>query len=100
MPRQSIDTEKMDSTIVTLKTTNQNISRAFSEMERIARSTLQNNWNSSAGDAAFRQLMELLKGHESRETVLQNYINLLEQQVNPGYLDAEELNKSLASQFK
>jgi hypothetical protein len=32
--------------------------------------------------------------------VLQNYINLLEQQVNPGYVSAEAANTKLADKFK
>lgn len=100
MAKQSIDTEQVAATITRLRNISRNISSAFSNMERTAKNGITINWKSSTGDAALIKMLELFKNNQARETVLQNYIILLEQQVRPGYENAEETNKSLASQFK
>ena len=100
MARQSIDTDRVSTTITHLKNIKQNINSAFTTMERTSKSTLEWNWKSPAGDSAMTLLLELLKDNKARDTVLQNYITFLEQQINPGYINAEATNKSLASQFK
>ena len=100
MAKQSIDTERVATTVTRLRNISRNISGAFSRMEQTAKSGLISNWKSSTGDAALTKMLELFKNNQARDTVLNNYIILLEQQVKPGYENAEETNKSLASQFK
>ena len=100
MAKQTIDTERVAGTITRLQNINRNIDTAFGTMERKAKGTLEQNWTSAAGDTALTKMLELFKSGKTRETVLRNYIALLEQQVKPGYEHAEETNKSLASQFK
>lgn len=100
MAKQSIDTERVAATVTRLRNINRNISNAFGTMERTAQNGISFNWKSATGDAALTKMLELFKNNQARETVLQNYIILLEQQVRPGYENAEETNRSLASQFK
>ena len=61
---------------------------------------LEADWNSSAGDTARTIMYEIFKNSEVRYSVIQNYVNMLNQQVIPGYESAEEPNTSLADQFK
>lgn len=99
MPRQSIDTERVQSTASRLRTVNNNISRAFAAVKKKG-DRLESNWRSPAGAAAATLMHQILQGGAAREAVLENYIAMLEQQVNPGYASAETVNTKLADQFK
>lgn len=100
MLRQSIDTERVAAVAAVLQSVNENINDSCDKMGKTCDRQLSENWKSEAGSAAITLLYELLKGNESRSTVIQNYISFLGQQVDPGYVEAERVNTSLADQFK
>lgn len=99
MSEQSINLENVSIAISGLRTANENINNAFRAVETAAK-RLDSNWNSRAGSLANTSMYQLLENNTARSTILQNYVNLLEQQVNPGYRSAEETNIKLADQFK
>ncbi len=99
MGKQSIDTGKVTSTAQMLRTVNRNLDGAFSSMQRTAKG-IERDWRSRAGTMAQTALYELFRNNSARSAVLQNYINLLEQAVVPGYNNAENVNTRLADQFK
>lgn len=99
MGRQSIDTNRVMATAQKLRTVNRNIGDAFSTMQRTAKG-VERDWNSRAGALAQTALYSLFQNNASRAAVLQNYINFLEQSVAHGYVNAEDVNKKLADQFR
>lgn len=99
MAKQSINTNKVSSSANKLRTVNNNINNEFKILEKKAKQ-LDNKWKSAAGDAARTKMYKLFKNNEVRSTVLQNYINMLEQQVNPNYTSTETVNAKLADKFK
>ena len=96
---QLVNTEGISTAAVRLRNANDNISSKFDTLTKKAKA-LESDWNSSAGSLACSKMYELFKLSETRYSVIQNYINMLEQQVNPGYESAEKANKTLADQFK
>lgn len=99
MAKQIVDTDRIASSISRLRTADNNMNREFRSLQNKAKQ-LNVNWKGAAGTAAQTKVYRLLKDNEVRSTVLQNYINILEQQVNPGYSGAETVNKKLADNFK
>lgn len=97
--KQLVDTEGIYAAAVKLRNTNDDINGQFDVLIQKAKS-LETDWNSAAGSLACSKMYELFKNSEIRYSVIQNYINMLEQQVNPGYESAEEANTTLADQFK
>lgn len=97
--KQSLDTAALDTAVSALRSADGSINAAFTAVERQS-GVLQGSWHSGAGSTAVTQLYQLIKGNESRSAVLQNYINLLVQQVEQGYVSVEEANTSLASYFR
>lgn len=97
--KQLVNTEGISTAATKLRTVNDNISGKFDTLTKKAR-VLESDWNSSAGSLACSKMYELFKLNETRYSVIQNYINMLEQQVDPNYESAEEANKTLADQFK
>jgi uncharacterized protein YukE len=82
----------------TLRNTQNEIDNAFStlwgQMQVLA------DWRGHAGEAAQTTMHQFPPNNTARSSVLQNYINILEQQINPGHTQAETANKSLAAQFR
>ena len=99
MTKQAINTEMVTSYANKLRTTNNNINNAFDELQRKAKQ-LETNWKSSAGTTAQTSMYQLFNYRYTRSAVLQNYINMLEQQINPGYTRTETVNTTLADKFK
>lgn len=99
MPKQIVDTGRIAASMHKLRSANNNINTEFRILETRSRQ-LDDNWNSTAGEVAKRTMYNLFRGSEVRSTVLQNYVNLLEQQVSPGYVNAETTNTQLADKFK
>lgn len=97
--KQSINTEALDSAVSRLRSSASNINAAFEKVSGQT-SRLRGCWQSGAGSAAETTLYQLAKFNEDRDAVLQNYITLLTQVVEQGYLAAEEANTSLADYFK
>lgn len=94
-----VDTDGIVSAASNLKTLNNEMQSDFERLENSAKK-IESCWKSPAGNIAVTKMYELFKFGESRYSVLQNYANFLEQQVDPNYNSAEETNKSLADQFK
>lgn len=62
---------------------------------------LDNFWDGSAATAAISKFNEIKSQFfEARYDVLDNYVNFLLQQVGEGYTQTENVNVSLAEQFK
>ncbi|MDR1703296.1 MAG: hypothetical protein LBS19_01240 [Clostridiales bacterium] len=99
MAKQSIDTARVGVTITKLKSVNNAIDNEMSALERTSK-RLDDGWNSSAGDAAIGTLRRIISGGKARHSVIKNYIAMLEQQINPGYIAVEEHNTKLADNFK
>lgn len=99
MAKQVVNTERITSSATRLRTVNNTINSEFNTLQNKAKQ-LDSNWKSSAGETARTTMYQLFKNSEVRSTVLQNYINMLEQQVNPGYNNAETTNTKLADKFK
>jgi len=59
-----------------------------------------NDWRGIAGETAQTTMHQFPPNNAARSAVLQNYINILEQQINPGYSQSEVANKNLADQFR
>ena len=99
MAKQTINTDRVMSAANKLRTANTNINNEFRTLQNNAK-RLENDWKSSAGSAAHTTLYQLFSNSSVRSTVVQNYINMLEQQVNPGYVNSENANTKLADKFK
>ena len=99
MAKQVVNTDRISSSANKLRIANNNINNEFKTLEKKAKQ-LDSNWRSAAGDAACTKMYQLFKNNDVRSTVLQNYINMLEQQVNPGYANTETVNTKLADKFK
>lgn len=97
--KQFVNTEGIATAATKLRNTNENISSEFNTLAKKAKS-LESDWNSAAGNIACSKMYELFKNSETRYSVIQNYINMLEQQINPSYEGGEDANKTLADQFK
>lgn len=97
--KQLVNTEGISTAATKLRNVNENISGKFDTLTKKAKS-IESNWSSPAGSLACSKMYELFKNSEIRYSVIQNYINMLEQQVDPSYESAEEANKTLADQFK
>lgn len=97
--KELINTEGVAASAANLKRVNENIKRSFDQLTGKARS-LESDWNSKAGSIACSKMYELFKISGTRYSVIQNYVNILEQQVDPGYENTEQVNSSLADQFK
>jgi len=98
MNRQFINTPGVSETAHRIRTVNSNIDNAF----RTLRNRMQQleNWRGAAGAVAQTTMHQLFRMGEARSAVLQNYVSMLEKQVNPGYKGAETTNTSLADKFK
>jgi len=99
MAKQVVNTDRLTSAANKLRTVNNNINGELRTLQNKA-NQLDSNWKSAAGDAARTTMYQLFKNNEERSAVLQNYINMLQQQVNPGYINTETVNTKLADKFK
>jgi len=99
MTKLVVNTVGIDLANNKLRTANNAINQEFSTLQNRAKQ-LDNNWKSIAGDTARDTMHEIFKNNEARSAVLKEYINLLENKVNPGYIVTENNNTKLADQFK
>ena len=99
MTKQVVNTDRIASSATKLRTVDDTINSEFRTMQDKAK-LLDDNWNSAAGEAARTALHRLFVINDGRSIILQNYIRMLEKQVNPGYVGAEDANTTLADQFK
>lgn len=99
MAKQVVNTDRISLSANKLRTVNNNINSEFSKLKNNAQ-RLESNWKSSAADTAKTTMYRLFNNSEVRSNVLQNYINMLEQQINLGYVSVENANTTLAGKFK
>lgn len=99
MAKQIVNTIGITSSSNKLRTANDSINKEFQTMQNMAKK-LDSNWRGAAGEAARTTMYQLFKYSDERSKVIQNYINMLEQQINPGYTDSETVNTKLADKFK
>lgn len=98
MSRQLVIAEIILSAARSIQRADNTINIELSDLSKVMRHL--ENWIGAAGTAAQTAVYQILNYNEARSTVMQNYINMLEQQVNPGYQEAESTNQSLAEQFR
>ena len=83
-----------------IKLYNTQIRDNFSNVQA-AMTRLDNSWEGSAATAAISKFNEIKSKYPTaRYKVLDNYVNFLLQQVGEGYTQTENVNVSLADQFK
>lgn len=99
MEKQAVDTDRILYTVSRLRAADSNMDNEFRNLQGEAKQ-LELNWKGAAGTAAQTAIYRLFQNNEARSAVLRNYINMLEQQVSPGYIGAETANKKLADSFK
>ena len=99
MSKQVVNTEGIALAAGKLKTCNNKIDSEFNTLVSKSRQ-LDNNWKSAGGDIARRTLQNILKNNDDRTKTIQNYVNMLQQQVDPGYRGTETKNIKLADKFK
>ena len=99
MAKQAIDTERVAAAASKLRATNTAINNELRSLQNAAK-RLENNWRSAASSAAQTTLYQLFSNNDSRSAVMQNYIYVLEQQINPRYINVENANTKLADKFK
>ena len=98
MSNQFINTPGVADAASRIRAANGNINNSFSTLQ--SRMLPINNWQGAAGSVAQTTMHQLFKMSGVRSSILQNYVNILEQQVNPNYQSAESTNKLLADQFR
>jgi hypothetical protein len=94
-----VEIEAISNGVAALERANANISQEFEKVKRRADS-LGDRWRGHAGRDALVLLEEIYRGFDAREGVIRDYAKFLRDQVNPNYKSAEEMNTTLADQFK
>lgn len=95
-----INTEAVVSVANNLKMYNTQMKDALPRVES-AMNNLNKSWDGEASNAAIAKFNEIKsKFADTRYDVLENYVKFLLQQVGEGYTQTEDVNKSLAAQFK
>ena len=98
MTEEIVDTERIGSAANGLRTANNNINSAFHTL--LSKMRQLESWRGAAGTAAQTAMHQIINYNETRSAVVQNYVNILERQVNPSYESVETTNTKLADQFK
>ena len=96
--QQLVDTVVIAEAIETIQSTDNVIDQYCEDLRKEA--TKLNSWKGKAAEAARTNFLELLKYNETRSDALGNYVKFLNEQVIPGYVQTETVNKSLADYFK
>ena len=100
MANLKVNTEAAITAANNIKLCNTQIRDNFPTVQN-AINQLNNSWDGSASNAAISKFNEIKsKFSDARYNVLDNYVNFLLQQVGEGYTQTEEVNVSLAEQFK
>lgn len=99
MTEQTVNTKGIETAAGNLSNVNSNISNEFGSMKSSAKK-LDTDWTGEAGEAARTFMYDIFKINEAREEVLESYITLLRQKVNPDYTETESTNKRQADYFK
>ena len=99
MAKQVVNTDRISTAANKLRSVNTTINSAFGTLRSKAQQ-IDNSWRGRAGEAARTTMYQLFRYNDARSTVLQNYISMLQQQVNPSYTNTETVNTKLADKFK
>lgn len=100
MTNLKINTAAVVTAATNINTHNEKIRDGISSVEKAIRN-LDESWESPAATVAIAKFNEIKSTFaENRFKVLKNYTNFLLQQVSQGYDDTEDVNVSLAAQFK
>ena len=97
--KQVVNTVGINDAATKLNNANKNIKIAFDSLKSTSESRIK-SWNGAAGSIAQTKMHGLFGESNNRYNVLQNYVNMLLQRINPGYTDAESVNTKLADKFK
>lgn len=98
MKKQKVNTDGIAAAADRVRTVNRNINTSFETMKRSCQEL--NCWKGQAGSKALTLMYQIFKSGDARSAVLENYVNVMEQMVTQGYINAETTNKKLADQFK
>lgn len=100
MANLKVNTDAVVATAEKLKVYNTRMRNDFPSVQN-AMNQLHNEWDGAASNAAISKFNEMKsKFCDARYNVMDNYIRFLLQQVGEGYVQTEEVNVSLADQFK
>ena len=95
-----INTALVQSTAQSMQRKNDFMRIRFSDVE-LAVNRLGNSWDGAASEKAISKMQQLKKQFNgARYDVLDNFVQFMLQQVNLGYENTEQVNVSLADQFK
>ena len=97
--KQVVNTIGINDAANKLNNANRNIKIAFDSLKSISESRIR-SWNGAAGSVAQTKMHELFGASGNRHNVLQNYVNMLLQRINPAYIDTESVNTKLSDKFK
>lgn len=88
------------STAYQIATVNKNIKNDFTAVQK-AINSLNNNWDGTASDAAFRKFNNIKNTYyDNRFNIVNDMVNFMRKQVGEGYEDTEATVSSAASAFK
>lgn len=100
MANLKVNVDAVVSAASNIQTCNAQMRDSFPDVQR-AIDQLNNNWDGAASNNAMRKFDDIKsKFSDSRFKALDNYVKFLLQQVGEGYTQTEEVNVSLADQFK
>lgn len=100
MSNLKINTDIAVITATNIKTINGQIRDDFSNVQN-AINQLDNSWEGSVASKTISKFNEIkYKFADARYNVVDNYVSFLLRQVSEGYEQTEEVNKSLADEFK
>ena len=95
-----VNTAIVRSTATQIASVNKKINNDFSAVES-AINTLNNNWDGSASDAAFRKFSNIKSSfYDKRYGVVNDMVNFMLKQVGESYESTETTVSSAASAFK
>ena len=100
MDNLKVDVEQVVNTANRIKKLNTEMKDGFSSVQDAIKK-LDDTWESSAATNAMTKFNAIKNSYcEARYTVVDNFVAFLHQQVGQGYTQTENVNKSLAEQFK
>ncbi len=100
MANLKINTDAAVTAANNIKLYNRQMRDSFTQVQNSVRQ-LDSAWDGEAASNAIKKFNELnSKFSDARYNVLDNYANYLLRQVGEGYTQTENVNKSLAAQFK
>ena len=95
-----VDVDKVKKIASHIATCNNAIKTGFGDMEKRVNS-LNSNWDSAVADAVITKFFSIKNDfYSNRYKVVENFTNVLNQQISDGYRQTEVENVSLADLFK